>query len=221
MDRNEPAAKRVKLDRTCKTKRSDDLLTKPSPSSKAVNDVKRKCPKVTSNAAGIEPKSTSSHTKTGPLQLTELNVYCLIEIMGYLNLGDICAVAEVCVVLKEVALKTFISKYGEQIRLGSLTIPSVHTCTLVKIRRLLYNFGHLIRSLAIQFDLLGPISYKKLLVLIRKYCFDTIKNVVVWNEPISEEYLNFTGRIFLNGNFSVEIFNSKVIYRNKLVKQTR
>lgn len=111
--------------------------------------------------------------------------------------------------------------FGDQIHLGSLLIPSIHTRTLVMVRRLLYNFGHLIRSLAIQFSFLGQICHKKLFTLICKYCFETIENVVIRNEPICEEYLNFTGRIFLNGKFAVEIFDTKVIYRNQRQKHTR
>lgn len=207
MEHNEPAAKRVKLERKCKSKRSDDLLTKSSSSSP-------------SSKKGIKRKSTSPHTEINPLKLTDLNANCLIKILDYLELNDICAVAEVCVILKEIALKTFTVKFVEAFRFGSMAIPSIYIDTLVMVRRLLYNFGYLIRLLSIQSSLLGPICYKKLFLLIRKYCFETIENVVIRNEPISEEYLNFTGRIFLNGNFAVKIFDEKSIYKNQRRKRT-
>lgn len=229
MDLNEPATKRVKLHRTCKAMRPVDSPPESS-SSNAVSqtDVKRKNAKANQTAQQMKSESSpietheiavkQSTTKAEPLKLTDLNSHCLLKVMQHLALSDLCAMAEVCVILKEVALKAFPVMFSKELRLGSLAIPSIHTRTLVMVRRLLYNFGHLVRSLSVRFSLLNQICYGKLFALIFKYCSKTIQNVVIWDEPICEKYLHFVGVMFLKGNFAAEVFDSKTIYRNQRQK---
>lgn len=224
MDRNEPAAKRIKIERN-----SED-----SPSSSAVNiaDVKQEEERtnkavVKSNAetttiktegAAAEPSTSKDEPDepAKPLKLTDLNESCLLDVMSYLDMDDLGAMAEVCVRLKAVAQTAFPIMFGVKIRAESLTIPNDCISTLVKARRLLYNFGHLIPSLTTHVTL----WYKKLFKLIRKYCAETIEYVVVEDEPIEveefDDYLKDVSKIFLKtGIFSAEIRNRRTIYRNQ------
>lgn len=217
MELNEPATKRLKLDRKCKAVRSDDLPRKPSR-----NTVKRK--NAAANKTANQSMSTESDVSSEikPKMLTDLNVSCLLDIIGQLDLTDLCTMAEVCVDLKKVAVKAFSIKYRKLLRLQSLVIPNAQTgtyqtCTLVKILRFFYHFGHFVRYLTIQFNQLGSMRYDKLLLLIRKYCSPTIRAVEIVGEPNEDgDYLNCIGDIFLDGHFAaISDGRSNTIYRNQ------
>lgn len=226
MDPNAPAAKRLRLDRKCKENR----LESSSSSSKSVikGYLKRKISKAINNTANqikLEPSSAESDetiipkTKTQPFKITDLNAHCLLEVMQCLNLVDLCAMAEVCVDLIEIALKSFTIKYGNKICLSQLTVPRIQTCSKLQVRQLLHNFGHLIRSLTIDLIQLNKNRFKQLFSLIRNYCNETIEEVVILNEPkfnyYYNKYMNFIDRIHFILYFSQEIYESKVILRNR------
>lgn len=180
MDVNAPPSKRSKLHRLCKAKTSDVLSSiKSSPSQNAINknDGKRKIRTVSSASS---------------LKLMDLNDHCLLEMMERMNLCDLCTCAELCVRLKKLAQRFFITKY-RKMSLTQLADSTTGKCTMSKIRQLLYNFGHLIKSLTIDYKVLNrrkadKTSQEEVLVFafVRKYCFATIDEVVIFYDHFNE-----------------------------------
>lgn len=174
MESDGTPAKRSKRDNKTPTRASN----KP-PSASTSNpvdenaNVKRKVPK-----AKAEMKA-----KAKPLQFTELNAECVLEIMQRMTLDDICTLAEVCIRFKEIAQKFFTVKHGK-VSLSSLAKTPDGKFSLLKVRQLLYNFGNLISWLTIDLNQLDdPEDCAKLLSLIRKYCFTTIDKLEFMNQP--------------------------------------
>lgn len=169
MDGEQPASKRGKKD---DTKTKSDIEPKPSTSSVTVctNDRRRKVPKA----------------KEAPPKFLDLDDYCQLEILKQLSLNDLSAMAEVCAQYKDIVQNFFITKY-RNLNLASLVETENGKFTLPQLRRLLYNFGHLITSLTINLDMLNDRSGStKLLGLLSKYCIPTIDELTFENQPKSD-----------------------------------
>lgn len=173
MDDNAPPAKRTRLHRTCKAKTSHVL----SPS-KPIN---RK-----------HAKQQTHKINSASLKMMDINDHCLLEMMERMNLESLCTVAEVCVRLKKLAQRFFATEY-RKMSLTQLADPSNGKCKMSKIRQLLYNFGHLIKSLTIDYKVLNrrkadKTSQEEVLVFafVRKYCFATIDEVVIFYDHFNE-----------------------------------
>lgn len=177
---NTPIVKRPRLHRDCKSKTNSNILSsiKSSTSSKVISKTgaKRKTRKI----------------NTGPLKLMDMNDHCLLEIMERMELRDLCTMAECCVRLKRLAQQFFTSKY-RQMSLTQLADPINGKCTMSKIRQLLYNFGHLIKSLTFDYKILHRMNADKtgqeeilVFAFVRKYCFDTIDEMIIFYDHFNE-----------------------------------
>lgn len=103
MEDKGPSAKRAKHDDTSSGKASKE--SQPLPSEEAGNEnVKRKIPKM-KEAPREEAKMESK------LKVTDLSKPILIQMMQLLPLSDLCAMAEVCVYFKDLALTIFDAKH--------------------------------------------------------------------------------------------------------------
>lgn len=127
--------------------------------------------------SGIEAKkaklANAPTTEAGPNddqpeEQIYMNDDCVREVMDFLNLFDLCTMAEVCVQFKRVAMQTFAAKFRD-VSLMSLIEPNGFY-KLAKVRQLLYNYGHLIRNLIVDVNGLANRNdnYPKMLNLIRK-----------------------------------------------------
>lgn len=208
MESDAPVSKRSKMDETAETSSPNNSMAESSLKTEHAEDVKRKVAKPKSSVEEqVEPSSSSIASKdtvkpqspeetdekdvkpmvtaaeTKPTNLLDINNHCLFEILERMDLRDLCSIAEVCVHLKILAQNTFLKKY-RMVSLSSLTDPITGKSSLAKVRQLLYNFGPLITSLTIDEDgLINREQYGKLLALVRKYCFETIEEVVFLNHP--------------------------------------
>lgn len=207
MEGDGPAKKRVK--RNAKT--TDDVPNEPSLGASSpvvksssfnqavIDVVKRKIPKPKASQApaptpkeetkGPAPESPKTKhapeesAEPSPTELIDLNEQCMLEVLQRLKLSGLCSMAEVCVYLREVAQKFFAIKH-RKVSLTSLADTPDGKYSVFKVRQLLYNFGHLISSLTIDF---GQIEDRddvcKVLTMVRKYCLDTIDELVFMNQP--------------------------------------
>lgn len=182
MSDNGPAAKRARLHRTCKSKTSK-------------KDAKRKTRK----------------TKTVALKMMDMNNDCLFEMMERMELRDLCTMAEVCVRLKKLAQQFFVIKY-RQLSLTQLADTSTGHCTLQKICRLFYHFGHLIKSLTIDYKIFlndddGSCNVIWVFSCVRKYCFDTINEVTICYDRTNNNYgINDCVNTFIAHTFGAMMF---------------
>lgn len=181
MEDDAPAAKRTRLHRTCKASTSNALSPIES-TSKTIADADD-----VTHQTEREDKPNSDE-----LEMLDMNDHCLLELLERLHLCDLCIMAEVCVRLKKLAQRIFHSKYRNMC-LTQLADPNTGKCTMAKIRQLLYNFGHLIKSLTIDYKVLkrrkpDKTSQEEVLVFafVRKYCFATIDEVIIYYDHFNE-----------------------------------
>lgn len=130
--------------------------------------------------ASVKPKKNSTvHAKH--LELSDLNDYCILEVLERLPLADLCNMAEVSVRMKNLSQFWFQVKH-RHVNTESLT-TSRKKIHLTQIRSLMYNFGPMITTLRVsrkhfdfddtQYDSPGN-GQLKLLKLIGKYSSPTI-----------------------------------------------
>lgn len=188
MENEEPASKRAKVS---DSKTECDIEPKPGPSSATTDteERKRKVPQVKDDAIPLgcyDSKGEQSVPKVespGTATFFDLDNLCQLMVLDELSVNDLGAMAEVCVKFKEIAQSYFATKY-RNFDMAQLVDPGTGKYTLVHVRRLLYNFGHLISSLKINVDLLNErIGLSKMLDMIRKYCMETINELAFENQP--------------------------------------
>lgn len=169
MEGEQPASKRAKKS---DTKTESDVEPKPGPSSPSsaaasVDERKRKVPKA----------------KIASANFLDVDDHSQFAILDQLSLNDLCAMAEVCVKYKEIAQSHFMLKY-RNLNLASLIETENGKFTLLQVRRLLYNFGHLISSLTINLALLNDRDgIGKLLTLVSKYSISTLYELTFEEQP--------------------------------------
>lgn len=171
MEGEQPASKRAKKS---DTKTESDVEPKPGTSSPSVaaasvdiDERKRKVPKA----------------KVVPANYLDLDDQCQFMVLDHLSLNDLSAMAEVCVKYKEIAQSYFVQKH-HNLNLASLVEVENGKFTLLQLRRLLYNFGHLISSLTINLDLLNERDgIGKLLTLVSKYSISTLYELTFEQPP--------------------------------------
>lgn len=137
-----------------------------------------------SNAADKSDVKRKVARKVSPaLKITDLNEQCQLEILQRLNLAELCAMAEVCIPMKEVA-QNFFSVKHRNVDLSELITTENGKYSLTKVRQLLYNFGHLISVLTIDIGKLDDRdNLPKMFTLIRKYCIETLDKMVFTSQP--------------------------------------
>ncbi|XP_055302949.1 uncharacterized protein LOC129568728 [Sitodiplosis mosellana] len=189
MEGEQPPSKCAKLS---DTNTESDVKPKPDPSSAPVDTEQRKRKVPTANAGSpkLDSKdeakagpSTASAPKEASSTFLDLDDQCQTKILEQMSPNVLSAMAEVCVKYKEIAQRFFVTKHRD-FNLSSLIETPDGKFTLVQVRRLLYNFGHLIASLTINLDGLNERGgVGKLLTLVSKYCTDTLTELTFENQP--------------------------------------
>lgn len=171
MESEQPASKRAKKS---DTKTELDVEPKPGPSS----------PTVASASIDIdERKRKVPKAKVASANFLDLDDQCQFAVLDQLSLNDLSTMAEVCVKCKEIVQSFFVGKH-RNVNLASLVETENGKFTLLQIRRLLYNFGHLISSLTINLNLLNDRDgIGKLLTLVSKYSISTLYELTFEEQP--------------------------------------
>lgn len=225
METDAPATKRPKRNITSESSSGDETVPAPPPKNIIVPKkiVKRKIAKPNKSMKTVSGPSSSVPKQSDqmdvlpvnatPMNVMDMNDHCLLEMMKRMELRDLCAMAECCVHLKELAQMFFATNY-RNVSLTSMTDPRTGKYPINKVRQLLYNFGHLIKSLTIDFnDIIDHDQCVKLLHLIRKYSFETIDEVVFLNQPKRD--------IDIGVNIVVMLFGSELMLREVSAGQYR
>lgn len=115
--------------------------------------------------------------------LQDLDTNCQLEILQRLQLNDLCTMAEVSLPFKELAQRLFVGKH-RTMNLSSMVDPTTNHFSLMQLRRLFYNFGHLIWSLTMNLKHLQDHSgLTKLLALVSKYSLNTLHELIFEEQP--------------------------------------
>lgn len=210
MEGDAPESKRSKLDPKCESSNPNDALVEPPPSKDVKrmiakrNDSKELEPSSSASSSSSPKKADETAVKVADdvvdkkdatekvpeveqppstTKMLDMNAHCVLEIMRCMSLRELCSMAEVNVQLKEVAQQVFAVNH-RNVALTSLADPINGKYTLPKVRQLLYNFGNMIKSLTInESGLDDREQYGKLLTLVRKYCYETVDEVVFLDQP--------------------------------------
>lgn len=145
----------------------------------------------------LQTNNNTGKPVTLPIELTNatgtyllhLNDDCLYEIfsLNYLNIMDLCSVAETCTRMKDIAVRIF-TKAHKSCVFNDMSLKTIH-----EMRRMLINFGSSITDLTI-----GP-SYDleqhfdgmsaRVLDLVIRYCSKTVESLRLQDYDISDHYL--------------------------------
>lgn len=197
MEGDAPKSKRSKRSVQSESSSPNDA-SKSSSTAENQRNVKRKIAKRTTSSPS--PSSSSKKISTAdstPMNFLDLNNHCLLEIMSRMELRQLCTMAETNVRLKELAQQFFATKYRTNVSLSSLIEPTTGKYALTKVRQLLHNFGHMIGSLTIDDNELADRElFPKLLSLVRKYCFQTVDEVVFLNQRGSDIGVHLATSLF-------------------------
>ncbi|XP_055303063.1 uncharacterized protein LOC129568800 [Sitodiplosis mosellana] len=161
-----------------------------------LHDIGKEVARLTQQSQCAAP--ATSITPTTPIttpysHFMELNDHCILEVMDFLTITELCAMAEVSVRLKKLSEYFFRVKFGRFFSMEHL-LNGTDKIGIKQARRLFQNFGHLITSLHVSrkwfvFDLPYRNAFKgqrQLLTLINEYCSKNLKTLTLrhfWINP--------------------------------------
>lgn len=89
------------------------------------------------------PSVVDVSVKDGPMEILDLNTYCLLEICEYLGVSDLGALADTCQSMRMVARMSFSTRYTPELQLADRDSQR-HRISIredIKFLRCLRNFG--------------------------------------------------------------------------------
>lgn len=142
----------------------------------------------------LEYDEPRKRKRNGGMKLLDLDDDCLLIILEYMDVVELCDIAETCKRTQKLAQYTFRLKHKR------LNLNTIRAITLQKTMRLLRNFGSVITSLNISRKLLSPLetnkASEKLLILIGTHCGENLTELSLKNIRMTVKSMNQMEKVF-------------------------